>query len=252
MTGVALITGGQRGIGFGVAMALKEAGWSIALAAERPVDDAEVRKALSQLGERAIYQQHDLRSTEGIPAFLDNVEARLGPITTFVSNAGIASPVRGDMLEVTPEAFDLVMDVNLKGGFFLAKEVAFRMLNNGTSTYQSMSFITSVSAEMVSIERADYCISKSAAAMMARLFATRLADAGIGVFELRPGIIDTDMTAAVRDRYDTRIADGLVPGKRWGQPSDIGTVVSSIAQGHLAYATGAVIPIDGGLSIPRL
>ena len=252
MTGVALITGGQRGIGLGIATALRDAGWSLAITSERADDDPEVQSALAHVGPDAAHWQSDLRDTSGIPALLDGIERRLGSITTFVSNAGIPSPLRGDMLDVTPEALDLVMAVNLKGGFFLAQEIARRMLARTQDTYQSISFVTSVSAEMVSVERSEYCLSKSAASMMARLFAARLAEAGIGVFELRPGIIETDMTAAVRDRYDARIADGLIPAKRWGLPADIGAVVRSIAQGDLAYATGAVIPVDGGLSIHRL
>ena len=252
MSGVALVTGGQRGIGLGIAAALRGAGWRIALVSERPDDDPEVQAALSQLGETTLHFQHDLRDIGSIPALMDKVEDTLGPINTFVSNAGIPSPVRGDMLDITPDALDLVMDVNLKGGFFLAQDIARRMLARPQGAYRSISFVTSVSAEMVSVERAEYCMSKSAASMMARLFAARLAEAGIGVFELRPGIIETDMTAGVRETYDARIADGLVPARRWGQPSDIGAVVRTIAQGHMAYATGAVIPVDGGLSIHRL
>ena len=252
MSGVALITGGQRGIGLGVAKTLRAAGWRIAITSEKAQDDAEVQSALSMLGGETTHRQHDLRDTSAISALLDGIEDTLGPITAFVSNAGIPSPVRGDMLDVTTDALDLLMDVNVKGGFFLAQDIARRMLARSQDAYRSMSFVTSVSAEMVSVERAEYCLSKSAASMMAKLFAARLAEANIGVFELRPGIIETDMTAAVRDKYDARIADGLVPAKRWGQPADIGAVIRSIAQGDLAYATGAVIPVDGGLSIHRL
>jgi len=250
MSGVALITGGQRGIGLGIATALADAGFRVAMVAERPSDDAEVAAALEAVP-GATYHQHDLRDTGAVSGLLDAVEVAHGPVTTLVSNAGIPAPVRGDMLELAPENFDLVMNVNLKGGFFLAQEAARRMLN-ASDGYKSILFVTSVSAETVSIERAEYCISKAGAAMMTKLFAARLAEAGIGVFELRPGIISTDMTAGVRDKYDERIKDGLIPAKRWGEASDIGQVVVPLATGQMAYSTGAVIPVDGGLNIHRL
>lgn len=252
MSGVALVTGGQRGIGFGIADALSASGHAVAILAEKPQDDPEVTNALMQLGPKAFYRTHDLRRADGVREALDAVEDALGPINTFVSNAGVPSPSRGDMLDVTPENFDFVMSINLRGGFFLAQNVAQRMLDRVGDAYQSMVFVTSVSAEIVSVERAEYCISKASASMMAKLFAARLAHQGIGVFELRPGIIETDMTAGVRGKYDALIEEGLVPARRWGQATDIGAVTQAIASGQLAYATGAVIPVDGGLSIQRL
>ena len=252
MKPVALITGGQRGIGFGIAQSLRDAGYNLALTSERPPDDTEVTQALEELGPSARYRQHDLRDTAAVKSLLDGFEQEFGPLTAFVSNAGVPARVRGDMLDLASESFDLAMDVNLKGGFFLAQEVARRMCAAPGDTYRSLIFVTSVSAEMVSVERAEYCISKAAASMMSRLFAARLAAEGIGVFELRPGIIETDMTAAVRERYDNRIRDGLVPARRWGQPDDIASIVRALTSGQMAYATGAVIPVDGGLSIQRL
>ena len=252
MTKVALITGGQRGIGLGIAQALKENGFLLALTAEKSPDDPEVTGALDQLGSGARYFQLDLSQTDAAPAVFDAVEASLGPVTTLVSNAGIPSPVRGDMLDLTPENFERVLSINLKGGYFLAQEAARRMCAQSGDSYRMILFVTSVSADMVSVERADYCMSKAAASMMSQLYAARLAAEGIGVFEIRPGIIQTDMTAAVHDRYDTLINDGLVPARRWGQPADIGNVVRALASGQMAYATGAVIPVDGGLSIQRL
>ncbi|MEL6519429.1 MAG: 3-ketoacyl-ACP reductase [Pseudomonadota bacterium] len=251
MSRVALITGGQRGIGLGVAKALSSAGFAVAMAAERDENDPQVRQALDTVP-GSIYVRHDLRDFASVPALLDHVEAALGPVTTLVSNAGISAPVRGDMLDVAPENFDLVLDVNLKGGFFLAQEVARRMLRQSASVYRSILFVTSVSAELASVERAEYCLSKAGAAMMVKLFAVRLAEAGIGVFEIRPGIVSTDMTAGVRDRYDGRIRDGLIPAKRWGEPEDVGQLVLPLVTGQMAYATGAVIPADGGLGIHRL
>lgn len=251
MTRAALITGGQQGIGLGIARALHGAGWRVALAAERAEDDEAVRAALAALP-GAAYLRHDLRDIAAIQALLDAAEAAVGPLATFVSNAGVPARVRGDMLDLAPDNFDVALDVNLRGAFFLAQAVARRMLAQPAETPRSMIFVTSVSAELASVERADYCISKAAASMMTRLYAARLAPHGIGVFELRPGIIQTAMTAGVQDRYDALIAAGLVPAGRWGTPDDIGATVLPLAEGRFAFATGAVIPVDGGLSIPRL
>lgn len=252
MSGHALVTGGQQGIGLGIAEALVGAGFRVALAAELPPDAPAVQDALARLGPAAAYHRHDLRDLSAVPALLDRVEADAGPLTTFVSNAGVPARARGDLLDLAPESFDLVMSVNLRGGFFLAQEVARRMLAAPAQTYRSLIFVTSVSAALASIERAEYCVSKAGAAMVAQLFALRLAPHGIGVFEIRPGVIATAMTAGVKDKYDARIEGALVPAGRWGQPADIASAILPLAEGRLAFATGAVIPIDGGLSIARL
>lgn len=252
MTGVALITGGQQGIGLGIARALASEGFAIAIVSLPDEGSSVVKQALATLGPTARYFRHDLSDIGRAGALLDAVEAAMGPVTTLVSNAGVPAMSRGDMLDMKAESFDHVLGINLRGNFFLAQEVARRMAGRRSAQYRSMSFITSVSAEMVSIERAEYCISKAGASMMVALFATRLAPLGIGVFELRPGIIETEMTAAVKDKYTARIEGGLVPAGRWGQPADIGKVIVPIATGQMAFATGAVIPVDGGLSIPRL
>ncbi|MEL6205441.1 MAG: 3-ketoacyl-ACP reductase [Pseudomonadota bacterium] len=252
MSPVALITGGQRGIGLGIAEALVSHGWRVAITSEAPGDAPDVVAALDRLGPTASYHRHDLTRIDGHEALLDQVEETAGPVTALISNAGVPAKVRGDMLDLAPESFDFVLSVNLRGAFFLAQQVARRMLSRDDEAYRSLVFVTSVSAEMVSIERAEYCISKAGASMMASLFATRLAPHGIGVFELRPGIIATPMTAAVRDPYTARIEDGLVPAKRWGQPADIAATVLPLVTGQMAFATGAVLPVDGGLSIPRL
>ena len=252
MKPVALITGGQQGIGLGIAEALVEAGFAIALASYIKSDDLRVVSALAKLGPDARYYRHDVSDVENVPLLLDAIEADLGPVDCLVSNAGVAARVRGDMLDIAPENFDFVLDINLRGAFFLTQETAKRMTAPERRNYRSIVFVTSVSAEIVSIERAEYCISKAGAAMMAALFAVRLAPLGIGVFELRPGIIETDMTAGVKDKYTTRIEGGLVPAGRWGHPGDIGTVVVPLATGKMAFANGAVIPVDGGLSIARL
>ncbi|WP_416915019.1 MAG: 3-ketoacyl-ACP reductase [Roseicyclus sp.] len=243
----ALITGGQQGIGLGIAQALHGAGWQVALAAELSPEAAVVQSALAGMP-GATYHRHDLTDLSAIPALLDAV----GPVTTLISNAGVPAMQRGDLLDTQPDSFDRCIDVNLRGAFFLAQECARRMRDLPTDPYRSICFITSVSATMVSPDRAEYCISKAGAAMMAQAFAARLAPENIGVFDIRPGIIETPMTAPVRDRYDSRIADGLVPARRWGNPADIAQVILPLARGDFAFATGAVIPVDGGLSIHRL
>lgn len=252
MKPVALITGGQQGIGLGIAEALASAGFSLAIVAERESDDPVVTAALDGLGPDARYYRHDVRDIDNVSGLLDAVEADLGPVDCLVSNAGVPARIRGDMLDIAPGNFDFVLDVNLRGAFFLAQQTAGRMAARQTEAYRSIVFVTSVSAEMVSVERAEYCISKAGATMMAKLFAARLAPLGIGVFELRPGIIETGMTAGVKDKYTALIEGGLVPAGRWGRPADIGSIVVPLATGRMAFANGAVIPVDGGLSISRL
>ncbi|MCU0902397.1 MAG: 3-ketoacyl-ACP reductase [Tabrizicola sp.] len=252
MKPLALITGGQQGIGLGIAESLAQQGFRLAIASRSAPGDASVQTALQTLGPEARYYQHDLSNVAAIPALLDAMEAQQGPLDALIQNAGVAAKVRGDMLEITPENFDWIMGINLRGAVFLAQQVAKQMLATTSPHYRSITFVTSVSAQMASPERADYCISKAAAAMAAKTLALRLAPHGIGVFELRPGIIETGMTAGVKDKYTARIEGGLVPAGRWGQPSDIGQAVIPLVTGQMAFATGAVLPVDGGLSIERL
>lgn len=247
----ALITGGQQGIGLGIAEALAGAGFRLTLAAEAAPGSAQVQDALARLPQGTTYLRHDLRDIASIPALMDQVEA-LAPLTSFISNAGVPAITRGDLLDMVPESFDRCHEVNLRGAFFLAQDVARRMLKRRAKDYRSLIFVTSVSAEMASIERAEYCISKAGASMMARNFALRLAPEEIGVYELRPGIIATPMTEGVRDKYTARIEAGLVPAARWGEPGDIGATILPLVSGQLRFATGSVIPVDGGLSLPRL
>lgn len=237
----ALITGGQQGIGFGIAQALHGAGWEIALAAEA----ADAPDALAALP-GATYHRHDVTDISAVPALLDAV----GPVTTFISNAGVGVMHRGDLLEMTPESFDRCMAVNLRGAVFLAQAVARRMLDLPKDPYRAMIFITSVSAGMVNVDRAEYCMSKAAAAMAAQAFAIRLAPENVGVFDIRPGIISTPMTAPVADRYNDTIPQ-IVPAGRWGKTADIARIVVPLARGDFAFSTGAQIPVDGGLSIHR-
>jgi NAD(P)-dependent dehydrogenase (short-subunit alcohol dehydrogenase family) len=250
MKPLALVTGGQQGIGLGIAHALATQGFRLAIASLPP--EAEAAAALKSLDPDTRYYQHDLADLAAIPTLLNRIEAAQGPVTALILNAGVAARTRGDLLDLTPENLDWILDINLKGSFFLAQHIARRMLATKAEHYRSITFITSVSARLASPERADYCISKAAASMAAQTLALRLAPHNIGVFELRPGIVETAMTATVKDKYDTRIANGLVPAVRWGQPSDIGQAVIPLVTGQLAFATGAVIPVDGGLSIERL
>lgn len=252
MSNLALITGGQKGIGLGISRALVAAGWEVAIASSSAADTAAVTEALAALGPKARYYQHDLRDIGAIEPLLAQIQNQQGPIHALVSNAGVPARQRGDMLDITPDNFDFTLDINLRGAFFLAQAVARQMCLGGADSYRSIVFVTSVSASMASVERAEYCISKAGAGMMAQLFAARLAGEGIGVFELRPGIIETGMTAGVHEVYTTRIEGGLVPARRWGQPADIADVVLPMVSGQMRFANGAVVPVDGGLSINRL
>ncbi|MFP5406400.1 MAG: 3-ketoacyl-ACP reductase, partial [Gammaproteobacteria bacterium] len=179
--------------------------------------------------------------------------ARFGRLDVLVNNAGIQVRARGDLLDVTPERFDEILGVNLRGGFFLTQRVARRMLQDGRhDAGRAIVTLTSANAELVSVEKGEYCISKSGLSMATRLFAVRLADAGIPVFEIRPGLIRTDMTAEVVDKYGPLIEQGLSPMRRWGQPEEIGQAVAALVCGAIPFATGMAVDIDGGLLIPRL
>jgi 3-oxoacyl-[acyl-carrier protein] reductase len=251
---VALVTGGRRGIGLAVAEGLAADGFDVAITGTR--DDGVAKAAVARLeaaGAAASFVAGDVSAVGDHTRVLDAVEAALGPIDLLVSNAGIAPPQRLDLLETTEENFDAVLDVNLRGAFFLAQAVAKRMLlRREKRTGRALIFINSCSAEMVSLNRIEYCISKAGLAMVVEGFAVRLAAEGIAVFEIRPGIIRTDMTAGVVEKYDALIADGLVPAKRWGEPADVAAAVSALAKGALDFATGTVMHVDGGLTISRL
>jgi NAD(P)-dependent dehydrogenase (short-subunit alcohol dehydrogenase family) len=247
---VALVTGGSRGIGAAIATELAETGFDVAIMA---LDDAgETVAAVEARGARAFAVRGDLGELADHGRVLDAVTAWGGAVACLVNNAGIGSPKRGDLLDVQPDAFDHVLDVNLRGTFFLTQAVARRMAACTTEAPRSIITVSSVSAELASIERGEYCVSKAGLGMLTRLFALRLARQGVGVFEIRPGVIQTSMTAGVADKYDRLIRDGLVPMGRWGVPEDIARVVCALASGRLAFSTGSVINVDGALSIPRL
>jgi NAD(P)-dependent dehydrogenase (short-subunit alcohol dehydrogenase family) len=249
---VALITGARRGIGRAIGIALAKAGHDIAftdIAEDEAV--AEALRLFEAEGAKARFFKHDVAAVTSHAALVADVKAAFGRLDLFVSNAGIGAPVRGDMLEITEESFDLVMDINLRGAAFLSQEVARTMLADRPER-PAIVFITSASTELISIDRAQYCVSKLGLSMWAKALAVRLAPEGIPVFEVRPGVIRTDMTAKVAAKYDARIADGLIPAGRWGEGEDVAAAVAALTSGQFAYATGTVINVDGGLLIPRL
>ena len=250
---VALVTGGTRGIGLGIARALAAEDWHLALCGVRSQDD--VREVLETFEGRADYTRADVGSAADRSRLVETVAERYGAVDALVNNAGRAPRVRADILEAGEDSFEELMRINLQGPYFLTQAIARQMVSRraaDTSSRAVIVFVSSVSAEMASTARGEYCVSKAGLAMAARLFALRLAPLGIPVYEVRPGIIATDMTAVVRDVYDARIADGLVPEKRWGYPEDVGRTVAALARGDLPYATGTVIHVDGGLALPRL
>ena len=251
---LALVTGARRGIGRACGEALARAGFDIA-ATDLVLDaeSVEASAAFEACGAQAAFFAHDVGDVASHEGLVHQVMARFKRIDCLVNNAGRGSVVRGDLMALTPENFDIVMAVNLRGTLFLTQAVARAMLTRGETGHAcSIITITSVSAEMVTSERADYCISKAGLAMATRAFAERLAPENIAVFEVRPGIIRTGMTAPVAGRYDDAIAGGLVPARRWGEPEDVGAVVAGLAGGGFGFATGSVIGADGGLSVPRL
>jgi len=252
----ALVTGGTRGIGLGIARALAAADWNLVVTGVRPATDvATVLDDLQRSGITATYLASDVSSAADRIALVEAIRARHGALHALVNNAGRAPRVRADLLDATEESFEELVRTNLQGPYFLTQALARDMVGRREKDpdyHPSIVFVTSVSADMASINRGDYCVSKAGLAMTVKLFAARLAAHGIPVFEVRPGIIDTDMTSRVRDVYDRRIADGLVPDRRWGTPDDVGRAVASLVNGSLPYATGSVVHIDGGLSVPRL
>ena len=256
MKRVALITGGSRGIGFGIATQLAMNGFDIAINGTR--SEAEVEDAVKKLkdfGHNVIYCRGSISSAADRENIVNEMRKHYGQLHVLVNNAGIAPKVRNDILEATEESFDDVLSVNLKGTYFLTQRIANWMLEqkkkDGTFTGCIIN-ISSMSATVASVNRGEYCISKAALSMATQLFAVRLGEFDIPVFEVRPGIIRTDMTAGVKEKYDKLISEGLCVQQRWGEPGDVGKVVSSLANGNFAYSTGQVIVVDGGLTIPRL
>ncbi|GGC69777.1 3-ketoacyl-ACP reductase [Paraburkholderia caffeinilytica] len=217
------------------------------------VQDEEAEHTCSLIrheGRDALFIQSNLSDIGSHAEVLEKAVRFKGGVACLVNNAGIGSPSRGDLLDVSSEAFDAVIGINLRGTFFMSQAVARHMAATPSDFARSIITVSSVSAEMASPERAEYCLSKSALPMMTRLFALRLARANIAVFEVRPGIIRTPMTAGVAQKYETRFEQGLVPAGRWGESDEVGQAVATLADGSLPFATGSVLNVDGGLSIP--
>lgn len=251
---VCIVTGGALGIGRACCERLADEGGRIALFDRLDAEGEALAAALRGRGVEARYWHVDVASEASVQAAVAAVAAHFGAIHVLVNNAGVAPAVRADLLETGEESLDRLLSVNLKGPFFLTQAVARWMTEQKHEAgYEgAIVFVTSVSAEAASTNRGEYCMSKAALSMAARLFAVRLGPAGIPVYEVRPGVIRTDMTAGVAEKYDRLIAEGAFPQGRWGEPEDVGRVVAALARGDAAYSTGAVIPVDGGFSVPRL
>lgn len=256
MNRVAFITGGSRGIGFGIAQNLASNGFDLAINGTRSATEVSAElKMLKKYDNDAIYCQGNITSSSDRENMLRQIKEHYGRLHVLVNNAGIAPRERKDILDATVESFDEVISTNLKGTYFLTQQAARWLIEQKKEDHQFKGCIitvTSVSATVASVNRGDYCISKAGLAMATQLFAVRLGEFNIPVFEIRPGIIQTDMTAGVREKYDKMIDEGLCVQKRWGQPEDVGRVAASLANGAFIYSTGQVIMVDGGMTIQRL
>jgi len=256
MNQVALITGGSRGIGLGIAMELAAEGISLAINGVREEGQvSEVLDKLRSMDVEVIYCQGDIGKKSDRDSILKKIRKEFGRLNFLINNAGVAPKQRKDLLEASEESFEHVMRTNLQGPYFLTQEAARWLVEQKTedeSFFGAIINISSVSATMASVNRGEYCVSKAGMAMMTSLFATRLGEFDIPVYEVRPGVIETDMTAAVKEKYDKLFREGLAAQARWGQPSDVGKIVLAMVKGLLPYSTGEVIMADGGLSISRL
>jgi len=246
--GVAVVTGAQRGMGKAIALALAEEGFDVAAV------DLELTPALKETvseiqskGVKSIALACDIADLSSHGTILDQTHQMLGPLTTLVNNAGVSVKTRGDLLDVSPDSFDHCLNINTRGTFFFTQAFARRVRDTVTPCHRSIITITSANAIAVSIARGEYCISKAGASMMSKLFAARLSDEDIGVYEIQPGFIDTDMVAPSKTKYDALIDNGLTVIKRFGKPQEVGRIVMTLATGLLPYTTGQIIQADGGL-----
>lgn len=260
---VALITGASRGIGRGIALELAKQGFDLAGNSRNLESNGsdgkggilEVKERVEELGSRLLPVPGDVSSLADHERILAQVLETYGRIDVLVNNAGVAPEKRLDILEASSDSFDRVLGINLRGPFFLTQAVARQMVAQRQTDLQrpqSIVFVTSVSAYMSSPSRAEYCVSKAGLSMAAAVFADRLSEEGINVYEVRPGIIKTDMTAAVEAKYDKLIAEGLIPQQRWGKPADVGRAVAALVGGGFAYSTGTVLEVSGGMNLRRL
>ncbi|HEV2485499.1 MAG TPA: 3-ketoacyl-ACP reductase [Terracidiphilus sp.] len=254
---VAIVTGAFRGIGHACTLGLAKVGFNLLLNDRDGDENRElaphITSELADLGADSLPIFADVAKLEIHSTMLDAAISRWGRIDCLVNNAGVPAHQRGDLLDVEPESFDECISVNTRAVFFLSQAVARQMLEQSrqTDTHRSIINITSSNAKAVSITRSEYCVSKAASSMTTKLFALRLASAGIGVYEVRPGIIETDLTRPAKSIYDKIIDDHHVPAERWGYPADVASTVVCMAEGRLVYTVGQAIAVDGGLVIPR-
>ena len=250
---VALITGGTRGIGLGIARCLCAEGWAVVVNGVRPPD--QVAGVVASLGQDARYVAADVGTAAGRAHVMAETRRAHARLDMLVNNAGVAPRVRADLLDATKESFDHIMAVNLKSAYFLSRDAARWLIEErekDAARPLSIVNISSLSAYAPTVNRGEYCVAKAGMAMTTQLFAARLAAQAINVIEIRPGIMATDMTAGVKAKYDRLIAEGLVPMRRWGTPEDVGRMVAAIARGAMTFSTGAVIDVDGGFHIKTL
>ncbi len=256
MKKTALITGGTRGIGFGIAKALAKENYDLAINGVR--DESGAKEALDELralGARVIYCQGSIASAEDRARIIEKAYGEFGAINVLVNNAGISPRERLDVLETSLENYREVLNTNLEGPFFLTQSIAKKMAHNKQNNHAyeaAIVFVTSISATVASINRGEYCISKAGLAMTNLLFAVRMAEYNIPVYEIRPGVISTDMTSKVQGKYDAMFDGGMALQARWGTPEDVGKAVASLTRGDFPYSTGQVIHVDGGMLIDRL
>ena len=250
--GVAIVTGAQRGMGKAIALALAAEGYDIAAVdLQKTPQLDEVAEACAAKGIKAAGFACNIGDIASHHALLDDVEKTLQPVTTLVNNAGVSVKMRGDLLDVTSESYDHCLNINTRGTFFLTQAFAKRVRDNVTQCHRSIVTITSANATAVSIARGEYCISKAGASMMSKLFAARLSDEDIGVYEIQPGFIDTEMVAPSKAKYDAMIEGGLTVIKRFGTPEEVARIVVTLANGLLPYTSGQAIQADGGLLTVR-
>jgi len=253
---VVVVTGGSRGIGRGVALELGRRGCSVVVNYARNVRAAgEVVAAIEQAGSQALAVQADVAVADDRRRLIEQALDRFGRLDVLVNNAGITSPGRKDILEASEESWEKVFATNLKGPFFLTQHAAremIRLIQSGTIPDGKIVVVTSISAYTVSVNRADYCLTKAALSMMVKLFAQRLAEHGIRVYEISPGVIESDMTAPVKEKYDRLIAEGLWPIRRWGKPEDVAKAVAAVVEDYFPFTTGSRFDVDGGFHIRTL